>query len=301
MRPIGELIEAALAHHRAGRLDEAERIYRQILKAGHDHHATHIARIRLATIAFDRAHGRLREDVPDLQRPLAIFYRISSMSRAKDRFADKRRCLANFLAVFTPGPTELTVIADHCDDATMAMIEETQARCGTAAKIERTGLGNAASWRRAMELALTRPDDMAIYFVEDDFLHRPGARQALAEGLSRADYVSLYDHPDKYVTAHPAGNPIVEAGGEVARVIRTRLSHWKTTNSTTMTFATTRAVLAADRAVWDNYTKGVVPYDFQAFVSLTAGRRSLIVPTPAFATHGETAWLAPGVDWNRVP
>lgn len=305
MRPIGDFIDAALTHHRAGRLDDAERIYQYLVKAGHDHHATAIARIKLAEIEFTRTHGRLRDDPPEPGRALSIFYRISSASRPKERIADKERCLANFLTVFAPGTDELCVIADNCDEATLAMIDAGLARAGRPVPVIRANLGNAKSWRHALELALALPDDRAVYFVEDDFLHRAGARAALVEGLARADYVTLYDHPDKYVTGHPpsnpGGNPIADSGGEIGRVIRTPSSHWKTTNSATMTFAATRAVLAADRAVWEMFTGGVIPYDFQAFVTLTAGRRSLIAPIPGFATHGETAWLAPGVDWNAVP
>lgn len=144
---------------------------------------------------------------------------------------------------------------------------------------------------------MARPDSSAIYFVEDDFLHRHGARQALVEGLARSDYLSLYDHPDKYA----GGSAIIDGGGEIARVIRTESGHWKTTTSATMTFATTRDILAADQAIWQEFSGDAVPYDFQSFVSLTAGRRSLIVPIPAFATHAERAWLAPGTDWTAAP
>lgn len=305
MRQIGEFIDAALAHRQAGRLDEAARLYEYLIKIDRDHHMTAIARIMLADIAFARAHGRLRDDPPVPERALAIFYRVSSQSRPKERVAGKERCLANFLAVFAPGADELCVIADNCDGATLAMIGRCLDRARRSAPVIRTALGNSMSWRHALDLALALPDERAVYFVEDDFLHREGARAALAEGLARADYVSLYDHPDKYATAHPpnnpGGNPVTDAGGEVARVIRTSRSHWKTTNSATMTFAATRAILAADRDVWDKYTEDATPHDFPAFVTLCAGRRSLIAPIPAFATHGEAKWLAPGVDWTAVP
>lgn len=301
MRPIGEFIDAALAHQRAGRLDDAARLYQYLVKVDRDHHMTAIARIKLAEIEFIRAHGRLRDDPPEPARALSIFYRISSMSRPKERIADKARCLANFLAVFSPGADELCVIADNCDEATLAMIDAALARLDCPVSVIRTCLGNSQSWRHALKLALAQPDDRAVYFMEDDFLHRAGARAALAEGLARADYVTLYDHPDKYMTDHPSSNPIADSGGEIGRIIRTPSSHWKTTNSATMTFAATRAVLAADRAVWDISTTFDTPLDFQAFVTLAAGRRSLIAPIPAFATHGEAAWLAPGVDWGAVP
>ena len=42
--------------------------------------------------------------------------------------------------------------------------------------------------------------DTILYFVEDDYLHLPGWLDVLLEGFSipEADYVTLYDHKDKY-------------------------------------------------------------------------------------------------------
>lgn len=210
MRPIGEVINEALAHHRAGRLDEAAQIYERLAKAALPHPATHIARLRLADIAFAQAHAPLRRDeaVPD--RPIVFFYRISSMSCVKTRVGDKQRCLTNFLEVLAPQPGELVIIADNCDEPTLAMVDASLAARAIGADLRKTRLGNAGSWRYAIDAAVALDSGVAVYFVEDDFLHRAGARRALAEGLARADYVSLYDHPDKYGGGGGATNPIVE-------------------------------------------------------------------------------------------
>ena len=57
------------------------------------------------------------------------------------------------------------------------------------------------------------------YFVENDYLHHSNARNILLEGFTvGADYVSLYDHPDKYLNANEGGNPFIEDGGEVTKV-----------------------------------------------------------------------------------
>jgi hypothetical protein len=60
----------------------------------------------------------------------------------------------------------------------------------------RTHFGHeAGSWRHAaFDIALRKyPDDAIVYFVEDDYLHLPGSRRLLLEGIAGADYVSLYD------------------------------------------------------------------------------------------------------------
>ena len=66
-----------------------------------------------------------------------------------------------------------------------------------------------------------------------------------------ADYVTLYDHPDKYMDHDKGGpNPYISNGGEVTRLVKTDNSHWKLTNSTTMTFASKVNTLKQDRDIW---------------------------------------------------
>ena len=235
---------------------------------------------------------------------MKIFYRISDNSYVKPRFGDKRRCLENFLSTFSPAADELVIVADRCGEPTIEMIRQA---CAVAAiqlpdsSLHRTDIGNGAgSWRYALQLALQLPDTEPIYFLEDDYLHLPGSRDLLAEGLSIAAYATLYDHPDKYVPREQGGNPFVQNGGESTRVLRTLSSHWKLTNSTTMTFATTVGVLRADLNVWDAHTRQAHPNDFAAFVDLHRKGRTLAVSIPGRSTHCDPQWPTPGVDWDAV-
>ena len=65
----------------------------------------------------------------------------------------------------------------------------------------------------ALDLALKQTECEGVYFVEDDYLHHPRSYEILIEGLELgADYITLYDHPDKYFDG---GNPLIEGDGEV--------------------------------------------------------------------------------------
>jgi tetratricopeptide (TPR) repeat protein len=236
------------------------------------------------------------------ERPLNLIYRISDGGYAKQKLAGKRECLRNCLAAVAPSQGKLTIIADNCGAETVAIIESEAAQAvGPAGfHIHRTALGNGPSWIYARDLALKHDDDEAFYFVEDDYLHRPGAGQVVMEGLGCADYVSLYDHPDKYLPPAEGGNPVVGHGGEVTRLIRTASTHWKFTTSTTMTFAARVGTLRADRDLFDQHTAGRHPFDFRVFVALAGRGRTVITPVPSWSTHGEIGQLAPLVDWAAL-
>jgi glycosyltransferase involved in cell wall biosynthesis len=112
-------------------------------------------------------------------------------------------------------------------------------------KIIESNLGNSGSFVSALELAVKLPPDDMVYFVEDDYIHKADAVKVLAEAIPFADYVTVYDHPDKY-------GPYYD-GGEVSKVFRTKSSHWRFTQSTTMTFAAQVKTLQEDL---EYYCKG---------------------------------------------
>lgn len=237
---------------------------------------------------------------------LIVLYRISDGGYKKEKMphATKRHCLENALAVF--GKEDFYVFADNCGDETLSMVRS----LGIVPEI--TSIGSSGqSWKHVQKFAFQHFNDTdVIYFLEDDYLHTPDAKDILLEGIAIGDYVTLYDHKDKYLDGDKGGNPYVIQGGEMSKVLLTKSTHWKTTNSTTMTFATLLGTLKDDFAIWDKYTKGSHPHDFKIFKSLIgfgsikyrlfSKKRRLISPIPGRSTHAEKDWLSPLVDWTKV-
>ena len=236
---------------------------------------------------------------------IKVLYRISDKSNPKNKIpnATKKNCLVNAINVF--GGDNLTVFADNCGQETIEMI--------TSLGLEpiEISLGNSKSWIHVAEYAIENySDDQIVYLLEDDYLHLDTSPKCIEEGLAIADYVSLYDHPDKYINGEEGGNPLVKKGGEQTRVMLTASSHWKKTNSTTMTFACTRKTLKEDLKVWKHYTRKKIPKDFKAFKHLTGvgglyfniigKNRVLISPIPSQATHAEKKYLAPLINWEKL-
>lgn len=188
----------------------------------------------------------------------------------------KKDCFLNYVDVF--GPYGLTVVADNVKQETLNLIKS------FTDDIHMMSLGNSKSFLYALDLAVNNYIDTdTIYLVEDDYLHLKDARKIIEEGIERADYVSLYDHPDKYMD--PSPNPLVCQGAEETRVILTKSTHWKFTNSTTMTFASKAKTLREDDQVLRQFCVTERPLDFQMFCALGRLGKKIITPIPGRSTH----------------
>ena len=210
-------------------------------------------------------------------------YRISdgSYKKAKLPGSTKEACLHNFLDSFVG---DITIMADNCGEDTLALCHRAEK------KMVETSLGNAGSLRYAIEMVLDWDDDQVVYFVEDDYLHlRIGdvpfdslPERDIAEGLLKADYVTLYDHPDKYLREYQRG--------EQSQVVRTQHAHWRYSVSTTMTFASTVKALREDIEVWRKHTEGGHPDDHKIFTELGEKGRKLAVRIPGTACHTDLTY-----------
>lgn len=216
-----------------------------------------------------------------------IFYRISDNgNKSKFPGAKKDICLSNFLEVFTGCP--ITVIADKCLPETIVWLKEKSNFWNAGSglpKIITTTIGNAPDvMSNTIELSLSLPDDYIVYMVEDDYLHlsqplqfKTNCLQLIQEGLERFDYVTLYDHPDKYESEYNFG--------ESCKVFKTLHSHWRQTISTTLTYATTVKTLKEDLKSW--FT---LRWDHIIFSSLTQKGRVLALCLPGAACHMDLAY-----------
>jgi hypothetical protein len=129
-----------------------------------------------------------------------------------------------------------------------------------------------------------KSDDI-VYMVEDDYMHYSGSDILFEEGLQHADYVTLYDHPDKYSQfIHP--NPELTDVGENTIVFLTKSSHWKYTNSTTGTFAFKHHTLIEDYDIWiDQVINNIWGYDYQGFINIRKNNRKVASCIPGRSSH----------------
>lgn len=137
------------------------------------------------------------------------------------------------------------------------------------------------------------PNDI-IYAVEDDYMHRIGWNLILEEGINipNIHYVSLYDHRDKYIL------PMYK--NLRSSILYSKSIHWRTTPSTTNTYAAKVSTWIDDIDMHKAYSLPNEAYsrDHEKFLKLWDKGRVLITPIPAYSTHMEPVWMAPIVDWN---
>lgn len=229
---------------------------------------------------------------------MKIIYRISDAgyNKVKPEYINNELCLKNATTVFKDA--NWNIIADNISAETNDMIQKYKSRD----HIDYVSVGHGAgTFNLALDLALKYNDDEIVYFIENDYLHKPDSEKIIQEGFSLgASFIALYDHPDKYLDPSHGGNPFCGGGAEDTRVYLTNSCHWKITNSTTMTFAAKVSTLKRVEATLRKHTSGTHPNDFQMFLELRQQAELLITPIPGHATHGETAWLSPLTEWSKI-
>jgi len=228
---------------------------------------------------------------------MRIIYRISDAgyNKVKPEYINNENCLKNATETFKDA--DWSIIADNVSEDTDNMIQ----KYVTRSSIEYVSVGHGAgTFNLALDEALTYDDEEIVYFIENDYLHKPNSQKILEEGFELgAPFVALYDHPDKYLDPSRGGNPYCQGGAEDTRVYLSDSVHWKITNSTTMTFAAKVSTLKKYEDTLRNFTNGTHPNDFQMFLSLRDQAGLLLTPIPGYSTHGETAWLSPLTDWSQ--
>lgn len=150
------------------------------------------------------------------------------------------------------------------------------------------------SFRLAIDYALKETKADFFYFLEDDYIHTVNWIKVLKEGLSivkDTGYVSLYDHPDKYCTGYK---------GLQSEMLVTKSCHWRTTPSTTDTFAISRKLLEKEYDTFMAFSSDDLNHsrDHKRCVALWNKGVPLITPIPGYSTHCETNNLSPIINWE---
>ncbi len=211
-----------------------------------------------------------------------------SPGKQRPEWWDKEKVFQNFKNTLNPETTNYTIIYDEH----YGKIENTFLSQEKNARIINCG-GEAKSFLETLKYIQTQnynANDI-IYFLEDDYVHRPNWDQILMEGFDLgADYVTLYDHGDKYMEFYSEFR---------TKILHSKSSHWMATPSTTNTFAMKYSTLIKDFSIHTKYSMNTEPtLDHQKFLKLAQNGRVLISPIPGYSTHCQEDLLSPCIDWK---
>lgn len=128
-----------------------------------------------------------------------------------------------------------------------------------------------------------------IYFCEDDYLHTSDAARVMVEGANKFNLLSLYDHLDRYTRND-------DRTTEKETVALSHSCHWRTAESTCMTWAVSRVYWHTIRDVARRHG----PNDRSFFYELIDKGIRLWTPIPGRATHCMKGYMSPLVNWDEV-
>jgi hypothetical protein len=165
-------------------------------------------------------------------------------------------------------------------------------------KISKKGGNDAQSFLNLLNYVVEQnyDDEDIIYFLEDDYLHKPGWIDILLEGFEYigADYYTLYDHPNKYWSDMWDKFP--------SYLIISPSTHWRTTVSTTNTYACKFKTLKKHFEIHVKYCDLVEKWtkDHEKFTHLWSIGSNLLSSIPGYSTHVEGGMLSPIIDWKNI-
>lgn len=226
---------------------------------------------------------------------------------------DKYRLVEYALKSFKEGlgelDVELTVLYDSCPPEYPELFR--QHFPGHNA-VTLDNAGNRGSWQRQLDIAAKCAHDL-VYFVEDDYYHRPRSVERLADFMvgTGADFATPYDHPDYYTfLLHRGEHEMVWYKGDV---------YW-TCGTTTNTFMVRRPTFHRVLPVLETFTHGnsdagywmsltgqglLSRYSYwswrhahwpQLLKTLLGKGYKLWRPVPGTASHLEKTCLTPGLE-----
>ena len=165
-------------------------------------------------------------------------------------------------------------------------------------KISQKGGSGAHSFLNLLNYVIKQNynDDDIIYFLEDDYIHKPGWVDVLLDGFKYidADYYTLYDHPNKYYPELIDKFP--------THLFNTPSAHWRTTISTTNTYACKFKTLKKHFDIHIQYCDLEAKWvkDHDKFSHLWSIGSNLVSCVPGYSSHVEENMLSPVVDWSKI-
>ncbi len=218
----------------------------------------------------------------------------SKVSEHKARLPNfsRQRCHENLLSTLDSKKANITFLLDtfHPSQEPHFVLQQKEYPVIQISEGSETG-----SFLKLLDhvISLNLSDDTICYFLEDDYIHKNGWVDILYEGftLPNADYITLYDHRDKYFLYPDLAS----------KIYHTASCHWRTTPSTTNTYAMKYKTLKRDLEVHREFSLNrKISADHDKFSKLTSQGATLLSSIPGWSTHAEPDYASPCTAWETL-
>lgn len=237
------------------------------------------------------------------QQPIFVFVRhcaVSNNSKNKVRpdWFSKEKALINLINTKDDN-TYITVLLDTAstddpDNYFSYKYEKTE----KVRTVQLKGGTDAHSFINLLEYidTLNIQSNAIIYLLEDDYIHVDGWSNIMREGfqLNVSDYITLYDHPDKY-------DKNIYSNLQSTLYV-SKSCHWRSTPSTTNTYALLFSTLKKQKNIHIKFSDKNEGYTFDhnKFMYLNSLGCKLISCIPGYSTHVENEHLSPIIKWQDI-
>ena len=231
-----------------------------------------------------------------LKKKIQVFVRhcnfsANNIGKTRPSWYSQKKCYENLKKTIDPNIANITFVLDgDINDHFLKNEKDYQVVC-------MKGGSDAKSFMNLLGYVVQQnfSNDQIIYFLEDDFIHRKNWCKIMCEGFAElsVEYVTLYDHKDKYFL------PMYD--NLQASIMPTASTHWRTTPSTTNTYAMRFGTLKKHIHIHQSFCdldRGFTR-DHDKFLKLWSEGSCLISPIPGYSTHCETEYLSPCIDWEK--
>lgn len=270
--------------------------------------------------------GACREAMIDLAIAYRVYPGVSGTPAAwsDDKFELFAYCLSSFKQSLGLLRVKVWALLDNCPPSYEELFRDFFGP-DELVVINLNGIGNQATFSMQIDLLSQQSEADMVYFAEDDYVYAPGALVEMVE-FARANpdahFVTAYDHLANYNLPIYRERHLIRSFGP---------RHWRTSTSTCLTFLATRTSLLRarrtfatyarrndDGSLWMSITQKVGLFSLPVYGRdramfklwlkawywgwpqiLFGGTLRLWGPMPSLATHLQSNWLAPTIDWNR--
>ncbi len=197
----------------------------------------------------------------DLTIAYRIYPKVSKVPPVyqNDKFKLSEFCINSFKEGLGDLKAKVIVLFDNCpieyEDLFKNQFEEEDLEF-----IHLEGVGNQATFGLQIKTLLDQEYSELVYFAEDDYFYMPHAFEEMVNLIKNGnvDFISPYDHLDYYKYIMHQHKVLITA---------TEKRHWKTSNSTCLTFLTTKKTLQKTRKTFESYVNG--NWDSSLWLSLS--------------------------------